>query len=110
MMMKRFSVILVTLWTTAAVSLLLGQPTDAKPNYIPRQGVVPNKTTALRIAKAVLTPIYGKKAVEAEEPFVVTLKNGIWNIHGQERPRVGGNLYVEISRKKGCILRIYGTE
>jgi len=103
-------ILTLTLWASAAASFLAGQSTDAKPSYVPPQGVVPNKITALRIAKAVLMPIYGEKTVEAEEPFVVELKDGIWNVHGQLRPRPGGNLYVEISKKTGCILRIYGTE
>jgi NTF2 fold immunity protein len=98
------------LWSMTVSLPLWGQSPDAKPSYIPPQGVVPNQETAVRIAEAVLAPIYGEETVKYEEPFVVKLKNGVWTIHGRIRPQPGGNLYVEISKKTGCILRIYGTE
>jgi hypothetical protein len=63
-------------WSITVSSPLRGRSPDAKPSYSPPQGVVPNQTTAVLIAEAVLTPIYGEEKVKHEEPFVVKLKNG----------------------------------
>lgn len=79
-------------------------------SYVPRPGMVPNKEAAVRIADAVLTPIYGKAVVEYEKPYSVTLVGGIWIVKGKAHPGPGGNLLIEISKRKGCILRVFGSE
>jgi hypothetical protein len=107
-MLRTVLIFALTIQVAHSQSPLLGPSGALKPNYIPFEGVVPNRETAARIAEAVLIPIYGEEAAKSEEPFVVKLKSGIWNVHGRLRP--GGNLYVEISKKTGCVLRIYGTE
>ena len=46
---------------------------------------VPDAATAVRLAEKVLANVYGKKKIEAEEPFEASLSGGIWH--------VGGTLY-----------------
>jgi hypothetical protein len=64
------------------------------------------RADAVRIAEAVLTPIYGEKAVESRRPFLTSLKNGVWIVHGRIHHAPGENLWVEVFKKTGCILRL----
>lgn len=36
----------------------------------PKDGFVPDKSTAVKIAGAVLVPVYGKEVIESEKPVV----------------------------------------
>jgi hypothetical protein len=58
----------------------LGQSTQPTP--APK---VPDAATAVRLAEKVLESVYGRKKIEAEEPFEASLSSGIWH--------VGGTLY-----------------
>src|ERR1700722_14026305 len=48
----------------------------------PKDGFVPDSTTAVRIAEAVLAPVYGEKQIEAERPFTTKLKADICTVSG----------------------------
>jgi len=52
------------------------------PQYVPKDGYVPNSVTAVRIAEAVLIPVYGEKQIASERPLTATLKDGIWTVRG----------------------------
>ena len=41
-------------------------------------GVVADKETAIRIAEAILFPVYGENAIRGQRPYQVTLKDGQW--------------------------------
>ena len=104
-----------TLYAVTMFGVLLGASAKAQvprsnESYVPPQGMVPNKETAVRIADAVLTPIYGEIVVERERPYSVTLRRGIWIVKGKVHPGPGGNLLIEISKRTGCIIRVLGTE
>lgn len=43
-----------------------------------RRRFVPDAKTAVKIAEAVLIPVYGETQVEPERPFKAVLENGIW--------------------------------
>lgn len=51
-------------------------------NYKPRSGFVPDSATALKIAEAVLIPVYGEKQIQSEQPFTAKLKDGVWIVSG----------------------------
>jgi hypothetical protein len=51
-------------------------------SYMPKDGFIPDSTTALKVAQAVLIPVYGKEKIESERPFKATLENGVWTIDG----------------------------
>ena len=53
----------------------------SKPK-LPPQGVVPDEPTAVKIAEAVLTPVYGNDKVASEQPFKAELKDEIWTVSG----------------------------
>jgi hypothetical protein len=46
---------------------------------------VPDAATAVRIAEAVLVPVYGKKQIESEEPFTAKMKDDVWTVSGTLR-------------------------
>lgn len=75
--------------------------------YVPSDGFVPDERTAVRIAEAVLIPIYGEQQVARERPYQASLRNGVWIILGSLPKNVlGGVAKVEISKKNGCVLSV----
>jgi NTF2 fold immunity protein of polymorphic toxin system component len=54
-------------------------------SYRPKEGYVPDSATAVKIAEAVLVPIYGKKQIESEQPFTAKLKDDVWTVSGTLR-------------------------
>jgi hypothetical protein len=67
----------------SCAALLLG--TTLGQGYRPSSGFVPDESTALRVAEAVLIPVYGEKGIESERPFTAKLKGGVWTVAGTLR-------------------------
>jgi hypothetical protein len=57
------------------ISLSMGQVS-------PKEGYVPDSGTAVKIAEAVLVPVYGESKVAAEKPFNAKLNHGVWTVSG----------------------------
>lgn len=103
------------IFTCAFVPLLLFASANGQ-THRQKYGYVPDSSTAIKVAEAVLIPVYGKKLVESERPFNATLEDGIWTVGGtlycgDGKPQsthspscVGGVAVVKISRKDACIL------
>jgi hypothetical protein len=76
----------------------------------PKEGFVPNSETAVKIAEAVLVPVYGKKQIESEKPLTAKLKDDVWTVHGTlhcpdgAELCAGGVAVVEISKSDAHIL------
>jgi hypothetical protein len=51
-------------------------------SYRPKDGYVPDSTTAVRIGEAALSPVYGKKQIESEQPFTAILRDAVWTVSG----------------------------
>jgi hypothetical protein len=49
---------------------------------IPKQGYVPDSATALKVAEAVLIPVYGQAKIESQRPFTAKLKDDVWTVSG----------------------------
>ncbi len=88
--------------------LMVGAPAqEHKHNYLPSNGCVPDAKTAIVIAVAVWSPIYGAKHIVGEKPYKAVLLNGIWTVEGSlPKPMPGGVAIAEISKKDGRILNI----
>lgn len=87
---------------------LLAWPMSAKTRaFVPPQGFVPDNVTAIAIAEAVLIPIYGRKATEAERPYVAKLQGSVWVVQGTvaSGPN-GGTATVRLSKSDGRILYV----
>lgn len=76
-------------------------------NVKPREGYVPDKDTAIKIAVAVWIPIYGKKEIEEQKPYNAVLTDGIWFVSGSlPKGTAGGVAEAEIIKENGKIIRI----
>lgn len=75
--------------------------------YRPPEGYVPDSITAIRIAKAVLTPVYGAGQIDHEGPLSASLSAGVWTVKGTlPAGMVGGVAVVQIAKRDGRILRM----
>ncbi|MFD2718982.1 NTF2 fold immunity protein [Hymenobacter monticola] len=75
----------------------------APDGQVPKAGYVPNASTAVSIAEAVLLPLYGSKAIRRERPFRAELRSdSVWVVHSGRYTK--GGSYVEISKRDGRIL------
>ncbi|OYU92787.1 MAG: hypothetical protein CFE21_22800 [Bacteroidetes bacterium B1(2017)] len=74
---------------------------------IPKDGYVPNQETAIKIAEAIWTPLFGEKVLYFK-PYEVTLKNdSIWVVEGTLKDdSKGGVPYIEINKKDCKILLV----
>lgn len=76
-------------------------------SYVPEHGFVPNETTAVEIAQAILVPIYGDAAIEKQKPFVVTLSQNVWTIEGSSpKDGIGGVFLLKLARRDARVLRL----
>lgn len=70
-------------------------------------GFVPDEITAIKIAEAVLIPIYGSDQVKSEKPFHAKLKDKVWIVTGTlPEGADGGVAEVRMSRLTGQILSV----
>jgi hypothetical protein len=81
---------------------------DSSPHsYAPKSGFVPNESTAIAIAIAVWTPIYGEDAIARQKPYTATLVNDTWIVEGSlPKGILGGVARAEIAKRNGRILRV----
>lgn len=85
------------------------EPRETKELSVkPKDGFVPNAETAVKIAEAVLIPVYGEKKISEERPFKATRQGDIWRVRGTLNcgsPNCeGGTAVVRISKTTGKIL------
>jgi hypothetical protein len=104
---KIFSVSVLLLISMGIPAIFASE--EKKHSFQPEGGFVPNEITAIRIAEAVLIPIYGEKKINSEKPFKITLKDDVWTVEGTF-PFLGrffgGVAVIEISKKDARILRV----
>ena len=84
----------------------------------PKNGMVPDKETAARIAEAIWIPVYGEKTIYEERPYQAHLVNdSVWIVWGTfEQPKntdlkcFGGAAFIAISKRDGRILQLLHEE
>ena len=67
----------------ALVALVLAQghrSSEPAVGYVPARGYVPDATTAVKVAEAVLIAIYGQDKIDSEHPLRAVLKDDIWTV------------------------------
>ena len=80
------------------------QQIKSSRGFIPKNGYVPDKDTAIAIAYAVAVPVYGKDTVAAEKPFRAELEGGRWTVLGTLHGKgPGGTVIVQIDQGSGKI-------
>lgn len=69
--------------------------------------MVPDEKAAVKVALAILEPIYGKKTLDGEQPFKAKLTKGVWHVEGSlPEGWLGGVAEIEF-RKSDCqVLKI----
>jgi len=107
---KKLLIVICILTTTAILGTSIKKPHDyinEQTGYIPKDGFVPNEATAIKIAIAVWTPIYGDK-ISKNKPYKIKLKNGVWFVEGSLPTNftLGGVPYIEIQKTDGKILKV----
>jgi hypothetical protein len=81
---------------------------DSRP---PIENLVPDEQTAIAIAVAVLSPVYGAEFVDFEKPFRAILQDDVWHVEGSlPRGYLGGVAKIDISRGDARILSIEHTK
>jgi NTF2 fold immunity protein len=74
----------------------------------PKRGYVPDETTAIAIAKAVWTPVFGQDQIEAQKPITAKLQDGVWVVQGHNPvPYPECTFVAEISQDDGRILEVF---
>ena len=101
--MKPAHIILMSLGLSLASPPMLAQ----EHHYRPAQGLVPDAKTAITIAVAVWSPIYGEKQIASERPYVASLAEGKWTVTGSlPKGLVGGVALAVIAKSDGQVLRV----
>jgi hypothetical protein len=94
------------------VHLSVAQGKGLPPTAI-KNGVVPDAKTAIKIADAVLVPIYGEDQIASERPFRAELVDGRWMITGVLHGGTfvfGGIAHVKISKSTGQIEELWHSK
>ena len=86
-----------------------GDQYQADPRFRPpAEGFVPDGKTAVKIAEAILLPLYGEKSVASERPYSAKLKSGVWFEEGHssipKNRRLGSPVQVHIAQRDGQII------
>jgi hypothetical protein len=69
---------------------------------LPKEGLAPDKETAIKIVEVVLFRLYGEEAIIAQRPYKV-----IWWISGTlKQNEFGSTFNIAISKQTGAILRL----
>lgn len=103
--MKRILLCLV-FFVVGGLSIALSAPLQ-KHNYAPDRGYVSDAKTAISIAVAIWSPIYGEKHIQNKKPFKARLYKDVWTVEGSlPKGWRGGVPVAEISKRDGRILRV----
>ena len=96
------------------VSLTISQECTAQQKTRgtwPTAGYVPDAVTAVKIAEAVLIPVYGELKIASERPFKAKLDANVWTVDGtlhcadgKIETCPGGTARVRLSKNDGRIL------
>lgn len=75
--------------------------------FIPSEGFISDARTAVRVAEAILVPIYGEKVINDQKPFSAQLQGDHWLVSGYLPDNyLGGVALVVINKSDGRILRV----
>ena len=103
--MKHF-IIMISVFALATAYAQTSQVKSVRP----KEGFVPDTETAVKVAEAVLIPVYGEKRIHDERPFKAKLSGDVWTLEGTVPcntlgiPCPGGAAVVRVSKTSGQIL------
>jgi hypothetical protein len=72
----------------------------------PKNGFVPDESTAIKIGEATAIAQYGEKTIASEAPFRARLYGDTWIVKGTLHPQgaYGGTAVIKVSKSDGRIL------
>jgi hypothetical protein len=72
----------------------------------PKNGFVPDESTAVKIGDAAAVAQYGEATISQERPFRARLRGDVWTVHGTLHPQgaYGGTAVVKVSKVDARIL------
>jgi len=72
----------------------------------PKNGFVPDESTAIKIGEAVAAAQYGEATISKEEPFRARLRGDLWTVKGTLHPQgvAGGTAVIQLNRSDGRIV------
>jgi hypothetical protein len=91
-----------------ALGILASSYAHGGTSYVPPNGFLPDAATAIRVAEAVLVPIYGEQKVLSERPFRAFLNAGVWTIQGTlpAGRSAGGVALVKIAKRDAKVIHV----
>src|SRR5437870_12777993 len=91
------------------------RPGDKVPKWLleyrapilPKEGLVPDKQTAIQIAEVVLFRLYGKEDIIHQRPYVVKEEDYVWWISGTLKDNeLGRTFSIAISKQTAAVLHL----
>jgi NTF2 fold immunity protein len=78
----------------------------------PKDGFVPDESTAIKMGEAAAVAQYGKKTIAGERPFRAQLSGETWIVKGTLHPQgaLGGTAVIKLSKADGRILLMIHQE
>jgi hypothetical protein len=70
----------------------------------PKEGYVPDKETAIKIAEVVLFRLYGEQNIIAQRPYVSVEDENIWWVCGTVHSELGSEFKIAISKQTAAVL------
>jgi hypothetical protein len=91
-----------------AIVVLSSQILFSAASIEPQKEYVPNEKTAIRVAEAILEPIYGEKFVKKGRPYKALLMDGeVWLVESNSSKRTGAIVVIEIQKSDCKVLKMY---
>ena len=73
----------------------------------PKEGLVPDKETAIKIAEVILFRLYGEEDTITQRPYKVKEEDNIWWISGTlKKNELGSAFNIAISKQTGAVLHL----
>jgi hypothetical protein len=74
---------------------------------LPKEGLVPDKETAIKIAEVVLFRLYGEENIISQRPYKVRQEDDTWWISGTIKENMFGSVFnIAISKQTGAVLHL----
>ncbi len=74
---------------------------------LPKEGLVPDKETAIKIAEVILFRLYGEEDIVTQRPYKVKQEDDIWWISGTlKENELGSAFNIAISKQTGAVLHL----
>src|SRR5947209_1132683 len=80
-------------------------------SLLPAQGIIPDEVTAVKVAEAVFTPIFGAEEVAKYSPYHARLTEGLWTVYGTLKPGSrAGTPQMTIQKNDGKIIEVWHSQ